>query len=177
MAIDASTNAPADEKLLLGLLNSTPLIDGLARDELANPDAARRWLGAHGGPDTAEELSVLLGLRPVLQDVVRGTRSPRELAPFLDGVSQRARATDDGVTWTLDAPSGHAAAARAVLAWDELRRSSPGRLRPCANDECRLFLIDRSKPNSARWCSMATCGNRMKARRHYQKAREVQVSE
>ncbi|MGW0016543.1 CGNR zinc finger domain-containing protein, partial [Streptomyces tendae] len=26
--------------------------------------------------------------------------------------------------------------------------------------------MDRSKPNSARWCSMAECGNRMKARRH-----------
>jgi predicted RNA-binding Zn ribbon-like protein len=177
MAIDASTGAPADEKLLLDLLNSTPLVDGLERDELANPDVARRWLGAHGGPGTAGELSVLLAVRPVLQDVVRGTRSPRELAPFLDGVSRRAQATDDGVAWSLDAPSGHTAAARAVLAWDELRRSSPGRLRPCANDECQLFLIDRSKPNSARWCSMATCGNRMKARRHYQKAREVQVSE
>jgi predicted RNA-binding Zn ribbon-like protein len=173
MARDAST----DEKLLLDLLNSTPLVDGVERDELADPDVARHWLGTHGGPDAAEELSVLLDLRPVLQGVVRGTRSPRELGPFLDGVGQRAAATDDGVVWSPEVPSGRAAAARVLLAWDELRRSSPGRLRPCANDECRLFLIDRSKPNSARWCSMATCGNRMKARRHYQKAREVQVGE
>jgi predicted RNA-binding Zn ribbon-like protein len=170
-------DASADERLLLDLLNSTPLIDGVARDELADPDVARHWLGTHGGPDTADELSVLLGLRPVLQEVVRGARSPRELAPFLDGVGRRALATDDGVAWSLEVPSGRAAAARVVLAWDELRRSSPGRLRPCANDECRLFLIDRSKPNSARWCSMAACGNRMKARRHYQKAREVPVGE
>ncbi|MEC3993203.1 CGNR zinc finger domain-containing protein [Actinacidiphila sp. DG2A-62] len=48
----------------------------------------------------------------------------------------------------------------------------PGRLRPCQNaEECTLFLIDRSKSNSARWCSMAQCGNRMKARRHYERAR------
>jgi predicted RNA-binding Zn ribbon-like protein len=64
-------------------------------------------------------------------------------------------------------------AVRAVLAWDALARHSPGRLRPCANDECRLFLVDRSKANGARWCSMAVCGNRMKARRHYQRARNV----
>ena len=51
----------------------------------------------------------------------------------------------------------------------------PGRLRPCANDECRLFLIDRSKANAARWCSMAVCGNRMKARRHYQRSRNAQA--
>ena len=62
-------------------------------------------------------------------------------------------------------------AIRAILAWDALARQSPGRLRPCANDECRLFLIDRSKANAARWCSMAVCGNRMKARRHYQRSR------
>jgi predicted RNA-binding Zn ribbon-like protein len=34
-----------------------------------------------------------------------------------------------------------------------------------------LFLIDHSKASSARWCSMAACGNRMKARRHYQRTR------
>jgi len=62
--------------------------------------------------------------------------------------------------------------ALAVLAWDELRAESPGRLRACANPECRLFLIDHSKPNSARWCSMATCGNRMKARRHYRRSHD-----
>jgi predicted RNA-binding Zn ribbon-like protein len=73
----------------------------------------------------------------------------------------------DGVSWELSASP----AARAVLAWDALRINSPGRLRPCANDECRLFLIDRSKPNTARWCSMAICGNRMKARRHYLRAK------
>jgi predicted RNA-binding Zn ribbon-like protein len=60
-----------------------------------------------------------------------------------------------------------------VLAWDGLRTHAPGRLRPCANDECQRFLIDRSKANNARWCSMAVCGNRMKARRHYQRQRET----
>jgi predicted RNA-binding Zn ribbon-like protein len=34
-----------------------------------------------------------------------------------------------------------------------------------------MFLIDRSKPNTARWCSMAICGNRMKARRYYQRTK------
>ncbi|MEU1163642.1 CGNR zinc finger domain-containing protein [Streptomyces sp. NPDC005921] len=51
----------------------------------------------------------------------------------------------------------------------------PGRLRPCANPECRLFLLDRSKGNSARWCSMAVCGNRMKARRHYRRTRDAEA--
>ena len=164
---------PEDERLLLDLLNSTPLVDGREHDELADADVARRWLGAHGQPDTAEEARTLLDVRALLQDVVRGTRSPRTLGPFLSQVSFRAESADDGVAWRLDVPRGRSAAARVVLTWDGLRRTSPGRLRACANPDCQLFLIDRSKPNSARWCSMATCGNRMKARRHYQKSRDV----
>ena len=32
-------------------------------------------------------------------------------------------------------------------------------------------LLDRSRPGTAKWCSMATCGNRMKARAHAQRTR------
>jgi hypothetical protein len=163
----------ADETLLLDLLNTTPVLDGVSQDELADADAGRRWLAAHGQPVSGDEWRALLDVRAVLQDVVRGGTSPTSLAPFIDGVSARASLAGERIEWILDVPEGRSAAARAVLAWDALRASSPGRLRPCANPECRLFLIDRSKSNSARWCSMAVCGNRMKARRHYQRTRQV----
>jgi len=81
---------------------------------------------------------------------------------------------DDRVTWSLSVRPQRELAVRAVLTWDALARNKPGRLRPCANDECRLFLLDRSKANAARWCSMAVCGNRIKARRHYQRTRNAQ---
>ena len=77
------------------------------------------------------------------------------------------------VSWHLRVAPDRELALRAVLAWDALAKNSPGRLRPCANDECRLFLIDHSKAGTARWCSMAVCGNRMKARRHYERARDT----
>jgi predicted RNA-binding Zn ribbon-like protein len=163
------------EGMLLDLLNTTPVIDGQARDELAHLAAGRRWLVEHGQPDDAGEWRTLLEARAALQGVIRGERGAAALAPFVDGVSYRAAAPDDdeGITWRLDLPEGRAAAARAVLTWDALRTSKPGRLRPCANAECRRFLIDHSKPNNARWCSMAGCGNRMKARRHYQRVRDA----
>jgi predicted RNA-binding Zn ribbon-like protein len=82
--------------------------------------------------------------------------------------------SDAGIEWQLRAPAERRAAVRAVLAWDAVRRNRPGRLRPCENPECALFLIDRSKPNNARWCSMATCGNRLKARRHHERTRTAQ---
>jgi predicted RNA-binding Zn ribbon-like protein len=161
-----------DETLLLDLLNTTPVIDGEPLDDLADAGAGRRWLTAHGHQAADDdEWHALLDVRSALQDVVRGEASPAPLARFVEGVSKRAALADEGITWTVDLPAGRSAAARAVLAWDVLRVSGPGRLRPCANEECQLFLIDHSKPNSARWCSMAVCGNRMKARRHYQRAR------
>lgn len=165
----------ADETLLLDLLNATPVLDGVSRDELSDTGAGRRWLAAHGQPVSDDEWRALLDVRPVLQDVVRRGTSPAALAPFIAGVGARASLTGERIEWILDVPEGRSAAARAVLAWDALRESGPGRLRPCANAECRLFLIDHSRSNSARWCSMAVCGNRMKARRHYQRTRQAPV--
>nr|WP_250475193.1 CGNR zinc finger domain-containing protein [Caballeronia sp. GAFFF1] len=33
---------------------------------------------------------------------------------------------------------------------------------------CSWLFLDLSRSKSRRWCSMATCGNRVKARRHYE---------
>ncbi|MEV6367131.1 CGNR zinc finger domain-containing protein [Micromonospora musae] len=165
----------ADEVLLLDLLNTTPVVDGVPGDDLADVEAGREWLAAHGQPPSEAEWRALLDARQALQALVRGDEAARSLARFVDGVSYRPSVAGDGITWTLDLPRGRSAAARAVLAWDALWASSPGRLRPCANPECRRFLIDHSKPNSARWCSMAICGNRMKARRHYERSRRPQA--
>jgi len=167
VAVDA-----ADEAFLLDLLNTTPVVDGILHDDLANSTAAKTWMRERGISPTKTELTAMVEARSVLQKVVRGEASPTALKPFLAAVQMRPVTGADGVDWRLE-PGGPASAARAVLAWDALRITSPGRLRPCANSECRLFLIDRSKPNTARWCSMAICGNRMKARRHYQRARSA----
>jgi predicted RNA-binding Zn ribbon-like protein len=163
----------SDESFLLAVLNSTPVIDGVPTDTLADTASARAWLASVGGLGTEAELQHVLDVRQALQEVVRGQRPPDALAPALHGVVSVPGITDGQVTWSLRVPPERELAVRAVLAWDALVRQRPGRLRPCANDECRLFLIDRSKANAARWCSMAVCGNRMKARRHYQRAQNV----
>ena len=117
------------------------------------------------------ELAALVDARSILQKVVRGEARPAALQRFLGAARLRPAVGSEGLDWQLVVDDGPKSAVRAVLGWDALRVSSPGRLRPCANTECQLFLIDRSKPNTARWCSMAICGNRMKARRHYRRAR------
>ena len=44
------------------------------------------------------------------------------------------------------------------------------RLKICPN--CEWLFIDRSKNRSRTWCDMAVCGNRAKARLHYQRKRK-----
>jgi len=46
------------------------------------------------------------------------------------------------------------------------------RIRQCANSECLWLFVDESKNGTRRWCDMASCGNRAKARRHYLKMKQ-----
>ena len=44
------------------------------------------------------------------------------------------------------------------------------RVGQCADDRgCGYLFYDTSKNHSRRWCSMESCGNRAKAKRHYQR--------
>ncbi|MEU9335535.1 CGNR zinc finger domain-containing protein [Streptomyces sp. NPDC048290] len=171
MVRGAAVTDRARQDVLLDLLNSTPVVDGVARDLLADPAAARSWQRERGGTGSAEERRRLVAARDALQLVARGERPPASLAPLLTGVTAAPRLTAEGVSWDLDVPAPRRMAVEAVLTWSAVQELLPGRLRACANPECRLFLIDRSRTDRARWCSMAVCGNRMKARRHYQRSR------
>lgn len=52
---------------------------------------------------------------------------------------------------------------------DLLTSSNPGDVRQCNAADCAWLFLDRSRNRSRRWCDMKTCGNREKARRHYQR--------
>ena len=162
------------EEFLLGVLNSTPVVDGVPTDDFADARRARAWLANAGGLGTEAELDHVRQARQLLQAVVRGEQPPDVLASVLHGVSCVPAIVYGQITWNLSVAPERELAVRAVLAWDAIARQHPGRLRPCANDKCRLFLVDHSKAGTARWCSMAACGNRMKARRHYQRGRHTQ---
>jgi predicted RNA-binding Zn ribbon-like protein len=47
------------------------------------------------------------------------------------------------------------------------------RIRICASDSCSARFYDRSPAGRRRWCSMATCGNEAKARRHRARSRSA----
>ena len=160
-----------DEDLLMAVLNSAPVIDGTLTDQLDGSEGVEL-------PERLQEVGTdverlhLRRTRDALQAVIRGEDDAIEdLATIVDRVALLPTATSDGLQWHLDVPAEERLAARAVLAWSRVVGALPGRLRTCANTECNLFLIDHSRPGTAKWCSMATCGNRMKARAYARRAR------
>ncbi|MGZ5450911.1 MAG: CGNR zinc finger domain-containing protein [Thermoanaerobaculia bacterium] len=52
-----------------------------------------------------------------------------------------------------------------------LASADPSRIRRCGGANCILFFYDATRSATRRWCSMAGCGNRMKAALHYQRSR------
>jgi len=59
-----------------------------------------------------------------------------------------------------------------VLAAAELLTAGdPQRLKECGGEHCNWLFLDQSKNRSRRWCTMQDCGNRVKAKRHYDRQR------
>lgn len=143
----------ANETEFIELLNSAPVHGGVVTETLDDPQ--------------------MIALRDTLHAVIRGTAPASELDGYLNGIHQRPVVTATGVDWALEGTPTALRYAEPVLTWARVQQELPGRLRACADPECNKFLIDHSKPNTARWCSMATCGNRAKARNHYAKSKEL----
>jgi predicted RNA-binding Zn ribbon-like protein len=59
----------------------------------------------------------------------------------------------------------------ALFSFDLLQTLPLERTRGCASPRCTWIFIDRSRGGQRRWCDMATCGNRAKSRRHYERTR------
>jgi predicted RNA-binding Zn ribbon-like protein len=60
----------------------------------------------------------------------------------------------------------------ARAAADLLTGESAAPVRECGGAACTWLFLDHSRGRSRRWCSMASCGNRAKARRHYHRGRQ-----
>jgi predicted RNA-binding Zn ribbon-like protein len=59
-----------------------------------------------------------------------------------------------------------ARAAADLMTSDEIQH-----LRMCAAEDCAWLFLDKTKNQRRRWCDMKTCGNRVKARRHYERVK------
>ncbi|MGW3217306.1 CGNR zinc finger domain-containing protein [Streptomyces parvus] len=175
------------EPLAIDLLN-TRWIDGDGRhDLLETVPGLAVWLDSppvreHLGPDTSPTadratLDRLLTARTALDALAatavrRDPATPEDSARLNEVLAHgRIRRTlgPDGMPDSVvevDEPSW-LPAWYAAENWLRLVADRPDRIRHCANDACVLHFHDVSKNGTRRWCSMAGCGNRAKAQRHY----------
>ena len=117
--------------------------------------------GAAGGgvvrQEKVEEINGLLRERPGYTQVVRSG----------DGFEGRFVLERGGAAGGIGRVAESAA--------DLLANGDLSRLKKCENPECTLHFYDTSKNRSRRWCSMAFCGNVMKARAHYRRHRRQET--
>jgi predicted RNA-binding Zn ribbon-like protein len=118
-------------------------------------DALQRVFDAQAG-DTKPD--------PADLDLIKGA-----VARAVANASFQKSAGNIAFTWSdlsrdLEYPLG-------ALAWVSLELlTSEGRkmIGQCADERgCGFLFLDTSKNHSRRWCSMESCGNRAKAKRHY----------
>jgi predicted RNA-binding Zn ribbon-like protein len=119
--------------------------------------------------------------RAVFAAHIEGRATTRELAPLNRLIDEHLAARH-----TLVAAQGRVGSARISVAPDaaSLLRSDiclaivelfagakAARIKHCASPACDRFFLDESKSGTRTWCSMKTCGNRMKAARHYERTK------
>ncbi|MEV6432154.1 CGNR zinc finger domain-containing protein [Nocardia sp. NPDC051463] len=160
------------EPLALDLLN-TRWIENGPQDLLTDAAGLGVWLDsaglAHRASADQRTLEAVLAARTAIYDVVKH-RTASGLNDVLEHGRVRRTLTGSGPTDVDDVADP--AWLAAWLAADNLLRliaEAPDRIRQCAHPDCVLFFYDTSKNGTRRWHSMATCGNRAKAARHYAK--------
>ncbi len=165
-----------------------------------SPAAYARWLTDHGLVADAAVVSAAehhraLRVRSSLRDLASGPGAARELASGPRAARELAsgrRAAHDALMALTDAgrgapvevrftPAGPAfatdgTAASAVglilaLTAQAMRDGSWERLKICPGRDCGWAFFDHSRNGSGRWCSMAICGGREKAKAHYRRTR------
>jgi predicted RNA-binding Zn ribbon-like protein len=173
MADDKS--APGGLALVQDFVNTAEWDEG--RDDLATPDGLTAWLASRGlAGDLPDEDDLRRAIR--LREAIRGlclannggslrdedllelnqTVQAARLRPrFLPGATSELEPGTGGLEGALGRVVGAIHEAMALGTW--------GRLKACRSESCQYAFYDHTRNRGGAWCSMATCGNREKARR------------
>jgi predicted RNA-binding Zn ribbon-like protein len=170
--------ATGDIGLVEAFVNTTDLQDG--PEELEDPNTLQAWLVAKGLLDgsqaaDASDLKHAIALREAIRNVIGANSGLSRLYPVdvatLNGAAAasglRMRFGADGKARLEPKSPGVVGAMGRIVATLYAAMEDPDwtRLKLCSSQSCRWAFYDRSKNHSSRWCTMASCGNREKARR------------
>ena len=166
------------EPLALDLLNTEKVAGGIPVDLFDEPDGVERWL-AVTGIDSAGGHAVrhaLIESRAAIRGVVSGNAPDRlRFDRVLAHGRVRVGMGEDGtIGRTVESSSPEwFPALEAAMNLVELLETAPDRIRSCAHPNCVLWFLDTTRNGTRRWCSMAGCGNRAKAQRHYERTKST----
>jgi predicted RNA-binding Zn ribbon-like protein len=161
------------------------LDDETSRDYFVTPADAAAWIEraklGEGETVSPAALARLKEFRELLYRVFSALATERRPSAAdlerLDAVVHQARShqhlamTPEAFVWRPEPlPAWKRALFEVALSAEQLLVSGDYRqVRRCEDDRCGWLFVDRSRGVRRRWCSMADCGNRAKARRHYAK--------
>ncbi len=178
-------NATGVVGLVQAYVNTVDIQDG--PEELSDPGTLARWLVARGlmepGQDVSEgDLKNAIAVREAIRGVIGAnsgtTVYPLDIATLNEAAAAsrlRARFGADGKARLEPEASGVAGAMGRMVAalFTAMADEDWSRLKLCSSSTCRWAFFDRSRNHSSRWCTMASCGNRQKARRFRQRAKSA----
>ena len=180
------------------LTSYAAVIEWARKHDILSESQAQRLLetaGAHPEDETAA-MRRILALREAVYHVFSAAShhtqpSPADLETLnleLAEALPHLRLIDDGTSptgedrrglsefsWTWSGIEDHLTSVLwsvARSAAELLTSSRLAQVRECADETWGWRFLDQTKNASRRWCDMADCGNRAKARRHYHKVRK-----
>ena len=164
-------------RLALDLVNTVANRLGETRDDLSDQAALDRWSGLAGLQQAFPSLRAARALREELYAlfhplVLRAAITDEAMAPLNRRLSpvvagRRLRVHDGDVVWSSSTTD-----ATGIILLDAAELLTSGawrKLRQCEDEACGWLFLDASRAHARRWCRMADCGNRAKARRHYRR--------
>ena len=169
--------------LVQAFVNTADLETG--SDEFGDQNTLSAWLVArglmaHGSQAGDGDVKNALAVREAVRGVI-GANSGAAVFPIdiatLNGAAAasrlRARFGSDGKARLEPEAGGVEGALGRVVAAVFAAMGDDGwtRLKLCGSHSCRWVFYDMSRNRSSRWCKMASCGNRQKARRFRARAK------
>ena len=154
-------------------------------DQFKDPNTLAAWLVARGLVETGvaaskADLVHAIAVREAIRGVIGANTGasvyPVDVATLNEAASVsrlRARFATDGRARLEPAAGGVEGALGRIVAavFASVGEGDWARLKVCGSSSCRWVFYDRSRNQSSRWCRMASCGNRQKARRFRERSK------
>jgi predicted RNA-binding Zn ribbon-like protein len=152
-------------------------------DDWHSLEQLRTWLIEHQllareAPLTQGDLRRLIEVREALRGLLRGNNEVPVAPEHIETLNHTAKHAPLIVQFRQEGPANLVPDIEGVdgvisfllgIMFTAMTDGSWARLKVCRNERCQKAFYDTSKNRSGRWCAMAKCGSRVKARAYRQR--------